>query len=65
MARKFDTETKARVMRLVTDCKATGWVTESCDAVTLMLGISKEITRWWYRHGWSIAANEAVSPARS
>lgn len=50
MPKKFDTETKARAVRLVTEHKVeSGSVTKSCEAVSRKLGISKETIRGWYR----------------
>lgn len=50
MPKKFDTETKARAVRLVTEHKGeSGSVTRSCEVVGRRLGISKETVRGWYR----------------
>jgi transposase len=46
----FDSEVKARAVRLVAEHKAeSGSVTRSCEAVGRRLGISKETLRGWYR----------------
>jgi transposase len=50
MPRRFDSEVKARAVRLVAEHKAeSGSVTKSCEAVGRRLGISKETLRGWYR----------------
>jgi transposase len=50
MSKRFDSEVKARAVRLVAEHKAeSGSVTRSCEAVGRRLGISKETLRGWYR----------------